>query len=353
MEFITHLPKTHDGYDCIMVVNDKFSKRAHFIPTTSETTAHGTAQLFFDTVWKAHGLPSRIIPDRDSKFTSGFWQTLWKLLGTKLIMSIAFSPQTDGQTERLNRTLEEYLRNYVDLFRTNWAQLLTPAEYAYNSAHVVTMDGLSPFEIDTRKKPKDPSYLFQSAATHHAAGNRVINTLDDYLQQFRLLRQRANDALLLSQHNKKVYYDNKHRHEEFSVGDQVYLSTKQYKDYGYISYASKGNATVFEPRNLGPFLITQKISSHAYKLKLPPSFRIHPLIHIRYLTKHKSTDKFKSRYVPPPPETTMNDGTIEFEVDSILSHKVRKYGRGSQLEYLIHWKGYESHDDTWGPLRNI
>ena len=71
------------------------------------------------------------------------------------------------------------------------------------------------------------------------------------------------------------------------------------------------------------------------------------------LQLHHSTDKFKSRYVPPPPETTMDDGTIEFEVDSILSHRVRKYGRGSRLEYLIHWKGYESHDDTWEPLRNL
>ena len=87
-------------------------------------------------------------------------------------MSTAFSPQTDGQTERLNRTLEEYLRNYVDQFRKNWAQLLTPAEYAYNSAPVVTMDGLSPFEIDTGQKPKDPLFLFQQAATHHAAGNQ-------------------------------------------------------------------------------------------------------------------------------------------------------------------------------------
>jgi hypothetical protein len=85
-------------------------------------------------------------------------------------MSTTFSPQTDGQTERLiNRTLEECLRNYVDQFRKNWAQLLIPAEYAYNSAPVVTMDGLSPFEVDTGQKPKDPLFLFQSAATHHAA----------------------------------------------------------------------------------------------------------------------------------------------------------------------------------------
>ena len=110
--------------------------------------------------------------------------------------------------------------------------------------------------------------------------------------------------------------------------------------YGSITYASKQTATVFEPRNLGPFSIIQKISSHAYKLKLPPSFRIHPVIHIKYLTKHNPTDKFSSREIIPPPETVMDDGTIEFEVDSILSHRVRKYGRGSRLEYLIHWKGY-------------
>ena len=117
----------------------------------------------------------------------------------------------------------------------------------------------------------------------------------------------------------------------------VYLSTKRYKDYGSITYASKQPATVFEPRNLGPFsIIQQKISSHAYKLKLPPSFRIHPVIHIRYLTKHNTTDKFSSREIIPPPETVMDDGTIEFEVDSIMNHIIRKYGRGSRLEYLVH-----------------
>ena len=105
--------------------------------------------------------------------------------------------------------------------------------------------------------------------------------------------------------------------------------------------------------NWSIFNYIQKISSHAYKLKLPPSFRIHPVIHIRYLTKHNPTDKFSSREIIPPPETVMDDGTIEFEVDSILSHRVRKYGRGSRLEYLVHWKGYKSHDDTWEPLRNL
>ena len=353
LDFITHLPMTADGYDTIMVVVDLATKRGHFIATTSTVTSQGVAQLFFDTVWKAHGLPINIISDRDTKFTSGFWQTLWRLLGTRLKMSTAFSAQTDGQTERLNRTLEEYLRNYIDAHQSNWAQLLTPAEYAYNSAPVTTLDGLSPFQLDTGQQPNDPLYLFQSAATYHAAGNQVINSLDDYLQQFKLLRQRATDALTIAKRNQKVHYDLRHRQEEFYLGDMVYLSTKRYRDYGSVHYASKGTATVFEPRNLGPFKIIQKVSSHAYKLELPPSFKIHPVIHIRYLSKSISTDRFSQRNPLPGPEIVMDDGNVEFEVESILKHRIRKYGRGSRLEYLIHWKGYQSDDDTWEPLRNL
>ena len=133
----------------------------------------------------------------------------------------------------------------------------------------------------------------------------------------------------------------------------VYLSTKRYRDYGSIHYASKGVASVFEPRNLGPFKIIQKISSHAYKLELPPSFKIHPVIHIRYLSKAISTDRFSARNPNPGPEIVMHDGSVEFEVESILKHRIRKYGRGSRLEYLIHWKGYQSDDDTWEPVRNL
>ena len=118
VDFITQLPKTEDGYDAIMVVVDSASKRAHFVPTTTTASAGQTAHLFFDTVFRHHGLPKKIVSDRDSKFTAKFWQTLWNLVGTRLAMSTAFSPQTDGQTERCNRTLQEYIRAYVDPINT-------------------------------------------------------------------------------------------------------------------------------------------------------------------------------------------------------------------------------------------
>jgi hypothetical protein len=106
---------------------------------------------------------------------------------------------------------------------------LTPAEYAYNSAPVTTLDGLSPFQLDTGQQPNDPLYLFNSAAAYHAAGNQVINSLDDYLQQFKLLKQRATTSLEIAKQNQKVHYDLRHREEEFNLGDMVYLSTKRYK----------------------------------------------------------------------------------------------------------------------------
>ena len=114
MDFITHLPKTKAGWDAIIVFVDLFSKMVHFVPSTTTATAPETARLFFDNVFRLHGLPEVIVSDRDAKFTSHFWKALFKTMGTKLAMSTAFHPQTDGQTERANRTLEDMLRAFVN-----------------------------------------------------------------------------------------------------------------------------------------------------------------------------------------------------------------------------------------------
>eukprot|EP00959_Pyramimonas_sp_CCMP1952_P216418 4526269-Pyramimonas_sp.AAC.1 len=124
------------------------------------------------------------------------------------------------------------------------------------------------------------------------------------------MRDKARNALLTAQANIKAQYDAHKRQDEFKVGDKVYLSTKRYSDFGYI------------------------------------------IQHMDQL-RHLDTDKYTSRIPTPEPEVIMDDGTIEYEVESILKHRVRKYGKGSLLEYLIHWKGYASHDDTWEPLSNL
>jgi hypothetical protein len=195
--------------------------------------------------------------------------------------------------------------------------------------------------------------MFTAAATQHAGSNRIINSLDDFLQQMVRLWDTARNALLLSQHNQKYAYDLRHRHEEFFIGDYVFLSTQRNYDYGKIHYASKTDSPKFEPRYLGPFRIIGKPSKHAYELELPPSIKIHPVIHIRYLLRPRQAKAFPDRiadYRQPP---TIIDNVPEYEVDSILSKRIRKYGRGSRVEYLIHWAGYPSEEDTWEPISNL
>ena len=109
MDFITELPES-TGYTEIWVIVDRFSKMAHFIPLKAgEKSADHLARIFLKEVWRFHGLPNNIVSDRDSRFTSSFWKALMRLLGINQKMSTAYHPQTDGQTERVNQTLESYL----------------------------------------------------------------------------------------------------------------------------------------------------------------------------------------------------------------------------------------------------
>jgi hypothetical protein len=112
MDFMVSLTPSR-GFDVIMMVVDQFSKMAHFIPTKDEATAQEIGRLFFTRVFKHHGLPKDIVSDRDPKFTNKFWRALWKRMGSKLKMSTSFCPQTNGQTERVNLVIQQFLKNYV------------------------------------------------------------------------------------------------------------------------------------------------------------------------------------------------------------------------------------------------
>ena len=113
IDFIVQLSLTRQGNDTIIVFTDRLTKRAHFQAMHTTATVPEVAKIFFNTIFKDHGIPKVIVSDRDAKFTSHFWKSLFNQLGTKLAMSTAFHPQTDGQTERLNRTLEDILRIYA------------------------------------------------------------------------------------------------------------------------------------------------------------------------------------------------------------------------------------------------
>jgi hypothetical protein len=168
MDFITHLPPTTHGYDAVMVVVDKLTKRAHFIATHDKASASDTAELYISRIFAQHGLSQSIISDRDSKFVSDFWKTLFTRLGTRLRFSTANHPQTDGQTERMNRTLEEMLRCYVTFAQNDWDTLLPLLEFAYNDS-LQTSTGYTPFYLEYGRNPRSPRDLLTDVAPSAAS----------------------------------------------------------------------------------------------------------------------------------------------------------------------------------------
>src|SRR5690606_7615758 len=162
MDFIVRLPKTSRAYDAITVFVDKLSKQVHFCPSETTDTASDVARIFFDHVFRHRGMPRNIISDRDSRFTGNFWTALMRLMGTKLNMSTAFHPQSDGQTERTNRTLEEMLRSYVAYNQKDWDLFLPMMEFAYNNSKNPST-GFSPFFLNYGHHPLVPSSLLKPA----------------------------------------------------------------------------------------------------------------------------------------------------------------------------------------------
>jgi len=307
MDFIVQLPLTRNGHDAIVVFVDRLTKRAHFCPMHVTTTAPEVAKIFFQNIFKNYGLPKVIISDRDARFTSHFWQALFKQLGTKMAMSTAFHPQTDGQTERLNRTLEEMLRAYSTYRQDQWDEYLPAAEFAYNNSKQAST-GFTPFELDCGQHPITPITLSLEETSK-------VPTADEFVQHWHTMISLAKDALMEAQDRQTKYANQHRRHLTFQVGDKVLLSAQHIN-----SPVDRQRPTrKLTPRFLGPYTITAVISTTAYKLDLPASLKIHPVFHISLLKEYKETQDFK-QIIPPAP-IIFPDNSEEYEVETILDKR--------------------------------
>jgi hypothetical protein len=148
LAFMVRLPRTRRGYDAIAVFVDRLSKYVRTIPTKTDMSAIQFANVFQDTIFKHHGIPKTLVSDLDSKFTSEFWKVLFKTLGTKLNMSSSYHPQTDRQTEIMNRHIIAYLRHFIAPLGKDWAKHLVNAEFALNN-HTSSTTGYSSFSLST------------------------------------------------------------------------------------------------------------------------------------------------------------------------------------------------------------
>ena len=262
MDLISGLPKTQKGYDSIYVIVDYLSKRAHFIPTTTTVTGKGLANLFIDNIFKLHGLPKLIISDRDPRFISEFWSNLHKALGVKLAMSSANHAQTDGQTERTNKTLEQILRSFVNHTHTNWDSLLPLAEFAYNDT-ISTSTKLTPFQVDNGQDPIRPTM---------ASTGSLSPSVKDYINNINIYSKIARDEIQKSQQYQSEYYNKNKRNINIKVGDLVLVHKS----------ALTFNVPKLAPIYFGPYKVLNKIHN-SFKLKIPKESKMHPIIHSSYL----------------------------------------------------------------------
>ena len=341
MDFIVQLPKTKTGKDCIVVFVDRLSKMVHFVSTVTTATAPDVAEIFINNIFKLHGLPKVIVSDRDAKFTSNFWKAFMRKMGTKVAMSTAYHPQTDGQTERTNRTLEQMLRIYVSYKQDDWDQHLALAEFACNNTKNASTKN-TPFYLNYGRHPNTPISLMQAQTS--------VPAVEEFTIRMGELIKTAQDNMRHAQTLQATYANQHRREESFETGDQVLLSSAHIVQDNQKNRPSRK----FQPRFYGPFEVLQEISPVAYKLKLPDTMKIHPVFHVSLLSRYKNNDaeKFPGRIIIPPEPVIVNNEE-EFEVESILDKRIRKKGRKETTEYLVLWKGYPQHDATWEPEGNL
>jgi len=307
---------------------------AHFYPTISSVTAEGTAELYLQHIFKIHGLPSDIVSDHGPQFISKFTRHLLELCDIKGNRSTAYHPESDGQTERTNQTLEQYLRVYCDYHQDDWSQLLPLAEFVYNNAKN-SSTGMSPFYANYGYHPRATLKVRLTTATD----NPAAEALTERLQQVHTeLRSQLGEA----QRAYKRQFDRKTDPAlPFRPGDLVWLKRK--------NIGTARPSRKLDSKRLGPFTILETVgeSKLAFKLELPPQWRIHPVFHTSLLEPYHP-NRIEGRTQPPPPPEDI-EGEMEYEVEEVLDSRIRH----GKLEYLVDWAGYPPEERTWEPAENL
>jgi hypothetical protein len=361
LDFVGPLPMTASGNDFLLVMVDKLSKLTHLVACKQTVTASEVAQLVYDHVVRLHGFPECIISDRDTRFTSHFWRALWKLSGTQLAMSTSYHPQTDGQTENVNRLVQDILRAFVSDDRKDWDRHLTAVEIAINSSrHAST--GYTPHFLNHNQEMRLP---FGIALKESVALTRVpaaVTVMTEMAAADETARTRLAEAQA-----RQEKAANRHRREEvYVVGEQVMLRTKHLSGYKH----------KLACRFIGPFPIVA-VGTATVTLDLPRDMKVHARVNVDKVKRYSPSvgewpgRKQESR---PLPVLVSDDGQGEYEVEAILGKKeeledapssavddptystVTRRRRSPKVlvtRYLVQWTGYSMDDCSWERTVNL
>ena len=318
-----------------MVVVDSVGKRAHFMETVTTITAAGAANLYLRHVWKHHGLPRSITTDRGPQFAAQVMQEINKVLGINTKLSTSFHPQTDGQTEVVNREVGKFLRIFCFEKQDQWADWLAIAQFSINNKNHTSMKK-TPFEVTrtyvprmgTEPTPSGIEDLAAPAAQQFASD--VTSTLDQVKSNMEAAQRRMKEQA------------DRHRTDPppYTVDQLVWLSTENLR----LTRASRK----LSERWLGPYKITRLVGPNAVELRLPRSMRIHPVVNVSRIKPYR--ERLEGQPVSRPgPVSVTEDRDNEWEVDFIVDSRYKN----RQLEYLVHWKGYDDSDRTWEPRNHL
>ncbi|KAJ1041040.1 hypothetical protein NDA10_003767 [Ustilago hordei] len=335
LDFIEGLPpsKKYDSktYDSILVIVDRLTKFAILAPTHKTVTAKQTAVLLYGHMVRLFGYPDHMVSDRGRQFISGAWKAFAEQMGVKHSLSTAYHPQTDGQTERVNQVIEQYLRMYCNYEQNDWANLLDTAAFVYNNT-VHNSIGVSPFFACYGWNPKAHPDIPQRLGVNDPGR---FEYLMDGKERCKYLQEQIREA----QRRSVNQYNRKHKDIEFKVGDMVYINRRNWK--------TRRPTPKLDTRFAGPYPVQERVGRRAYRITLPTNLRVHDVFHVSMLEPARISSLPQRAEQPTIP--SLPDEDLDFEVEALID----KHSHNGITEYKVLWRGYSEEAASWEPVENL
>ncbi|KAJ1038880.1 hypothetical protein NDA10_003520 [Ustilago hordei] len=335
LDFIEGLPpsKKYDSktYDSILVIVDRLTKFAILAPTHKTVTAKQTAVLLYGHMVRLFGYPDHMVSDRGRQFISGAWKAFAEQMGVKHSLSTAYHPQTDGQTERVNQVIEQYLRMYCNYEQNDWANLLDTAAFVYNNT-VHNSIGVSPFFACYGWNPKAHPDIPQRLGVNDPGR---FEYLMDGKEHCKYLQEQIREA----QRRSVNQYNRKHKDIEFKVGDMVYINRRNWK--------TRRPTPKLDTRFAGPYPVQERVGRRAYRITLPANLRVHDVFHVSMLEPARTSSLPQRAEQPTIP--SLPDEDLDFEVEALID----KCSHNGTMEYKVLWRGYSEEAASWEPVENL